>query len=236
MEIHQRRRIQVRAAQSVAVAIHHGLGHAFGADRRPDRRPEHVHRDRDVFDRGAETLQPLGRRADALVHRRLRARLLKAFPEHADLQALDAAAQRLGVFLDFRRLDARVVAVVASEHFEQQRIVGDTRRHRPGVVDEHLDRHDAGIGHEPPGRLHAVGAAERRRHADRAALVAADRHVDFAERDHDAAARGRAAGRIAHLVRIVDRARSRWYGCRRTCRRIRSAPCRRSRRRRRACA
>jgi len=37
------------------------------------------------------------------------------------------------------------------------------------------------------------------------ALVAADRHIDFAQRDHDAAARRRSAGRISHLVRVVDR-------------------------------
>src|SRR3546814_19608319 len=55
------------------------------------------------------------------------------------------------------------------------------------------------------GALHAVYAAERARHADRAALVAADGHLDLAGTDQRAAARRRAAGRLAHLPRIMHR-------------------------------
>src|SRR3546814_9390657 len=55
------------------------------------------------------------------------------------------------------------------------------------------------------GALHAVYASERARHADRAALVAADGHLDLAGTDQRAAARRRAAGRIAHLPRIMHR-------------------------------
>ena len=68
-----------------------------------------------------------------------------------------------------------------------------------------LDRHDPGIGHQPMRRFHAVGAAERRGHADGAALVAADRHVHFAQRHQHGAAGRRAAGGIAHLVGVVHR-------------------------------
>ena len=57
------------------------------------------------------------------------------------------------------------------------------------------------------GRLHPVRPAERRRHADRAALVAADGHVGLAEGDEDGAARRGAPGRVVPLVRVVHRPR-----------------------------
>ena len=71
------------------------------------------------------------------------------------------------------------------------------------MVDRGLDRHDAGIGDETVRGLHAVAAGIGRRHADRAALVAADRHLDLAGADERRAARRGAAGRVAVFVRIV---------------------------------
>ena len=56
------------------------------------------------------------------------------------------------------------------------------------------------------GGFHPVAAAERRGHADRAALIAADGHVDLARAHQRAGARGGAARRIAMLVGVVDRA------------------------------
>ena len=128
----------------------------------------------------------------------------EAFPDDADAQAPDAAAERFGVARYFRRILPWIQPVGARQHFQQQRVVAHVARHRPGVIERELDRHHAGIRHETVSALHAVDAAEGRGNADRAALVAADRHVGFAGRDHHRAARRRAAGRIAHFVRIVD--------------------------------
>ena len=69
-----------------------------------------------------------------------------------------------------------------------------------------LQRPDAGVGHEAEGRLHADDAAVARRNADRAGLIAADRHRHFAGRDQRRAARRRAAGGVAVLSRILHRA------------------------------
>src|SRR5699024_12413269 len=65
----------------------------------------------------------------------------------------------LPIFLDLRRLDARVIAVVAGEYFEQQRIVFHGRGHRAGVVDIDLDRHDAGVGDRKSTRLNSSHVA-----------------------------------------------------------------------------
>ena len=100
---------------------------------------------------------------------------------------------------------ARVESIRAGEHFEHQRVVGDVGGHRASVVDGHFDRHHAGVGHESPGRLHAVDAAIGGRHADRTALVAADRQIDLAGRDERCAAGRRSAGRVAMPQRVVHR-------------------------------
>ena len=102
---------------------------------------------------------------------------------------LTPLAQRLGVFVDARHLMlARVEPVRPGDHLQQQRVVGDVRGHRPGGVDGDLQRPDAGVGHEPEGRLHADDAAVARRDADRAGLVAADRHRHVAGGDQRGAA------------------------------------------------
>ena len=56
------------------------------------------------------------------------------------------------------------------------------------------------------GRLQPVDAAERGRDADRAALVAAQRHRHFAQGDDGGTAGRRAARRITDAVRVVHRA------------------------------
>src|SRR6185312_2502234 len=205
MEVHHRRGVEIRAADPVAVPIHHGRGKAFGSDRNPYRRSDHVHWNRYLLNLGAEIRKPLRGGFHALVDGSFGGRLHITFLDDADLHALDALAKRLGIFLHLGSLDAGIVTVVSGNHLEQQRIVRHVRGHRAGVVDEYLDRHDAGIGHESPGRLHAVGSTERRRHADRATLVAADRHVDFTECDDHAAARRRATSGVAHLVWVMNR-------------------------------
>ena len=71
------------------------------------------------------------------------------------------------------------------------------------MVDGGLDPQHPGIGHQTVCRLHAVDAAERGRHPDRAALVAADRHVDLSGRHQSGTAGRRSAGAVAHPVRVV---------------------------------
>ena len=142
-----------------------------------------------------------------LVDHRLGIGLLEAFAHHRNLQAADALAQRGGVGLGAHLELARVVAIGAGDDFQQQRVVGHVGGHRADVVDGDLDRHHAGVGHQAVGRLHAVDAAKRRRHADRPTLVAADGHVGLAALHQHRAARRRATGRIAHAVRVVHRAR-----------------------------
>src|SRR5439155_27346173 len=74
-----------------------------------------------------------------------------------------------------------------------------------GVIERDFDRHHASVGNQAMGALHAIDAAPRSGHADRAALVAADRHIHLAGGDDDAAAGGRAAGRITHFAGLVHR-------------------------------
>ena len=88
----------------------------------------------------------------------------------------------------------RVEAVLAREHLEHLRAVGDGARHRPDVVDRQLDGEDAGVGDEAVRRLVADAAAPRRGQADRAALVAAEGEVGLAgDEDRRAAVRRRPA-------------------------------------------
>ena len=161
--------------------------------------------DRHLLDRGAQLLELGGALLDQLVDHLLRLRMAEAFLDHADLEACGAAAQRLGVGVDRAAHLPRVEPVGTGDDLQHQGVVGHRGRHRAGVIERELDRHDAGVGHQAPGRLHADDAAIGRRHADRAALVAADRHVGLAGDDDGGAARGGAAGRIAVLARIVDR-------------------------------
>ena len=168
---------------------------------------EMVPGDRHLGDLRPELAEKLGGLPHLVVDAALRLRMTEALLHHArsgGLRRRRSSDSRVRVHLG--RVLARIVAVGAGDHLEQQRIVLDGGRHRPGVVDVDLDRHDAGVGHQAVGRLHAVDPAERRGHADRAALVAADRHVGLAQGDQHRAARRRAAGRVAPLVRVVHRA------------------------------
>src|SRR5579872_4972494 len=70
------------------------------------------------------------------------------------------------------------------------------------MVERELDRHDAGIWNQAVRRLHADRSATCRRNSDRAALVAANRHVDFAGCHERRAARRRSARGITRLARV----------------------------------
>ena len=207
VEVHQARHIEVLAAVAVAVAPHHGAGQPLDADGGPDRGADGVHRHRDLPDLRAELGQNVRRRPVGRIHIGFRVRVAEAFLQHADLHAADAALQHLGVGVRLDIVLPRVHPVGARDRLQHQRIVADIAGHRPGVVHIDLDGHDAGIGHEPVRRLHAVNAAIGGRHADRPALVAADGHIDLAGRHQRRRAGGGAARGIAHAVRVVDRAR-----------------------------
>src|SRR6185312_13628463 len=134
----------------VSVPKHHGCCEAFGPDRDPDGRPDEMHWNRHLLKRSAECRKSLCRRLHALVDGSLGGRLQETFLDDADPHTLYALAERFCVFLHFWGLDARIVTVVSGKHLEQQSVVGDIRGHWTGVVDEDLDRHDAGVRHEAP--------------------------------------------------------------------------------------
>ena len=74
------------------------------------------------------------------------------------------------------------------------------------MVEGHLDREAAGIGDQPVRRLVAHDPAPGCGDADRAALIAADRHRHVAGGERRGAPLRRAAGRMGGLARIAHRA------------------------------
>ena len=86
-----------------------------------------------------------------------------------------------------------------------KRVVRDRCGHRAEMVEHRLHDHRARVRHQPVRRLHPVEAAERRRHAHRPALVAADRHVDDASGDERGGTRRRAARRVPVPPGVVGR-------------------------------
>ena len=166
-------------------------------------------RNGDFFHHRTQLAQLLGGSAHAGVDVGFGVGMREAFLQHANPQAFHTAFNAGGVIqcagLLFVEL-ARVVAVDPGQHFQQQRVVFDVGGHGTGVVDHDLNRHDAAVGHETVRRLHANDAAPGRGHANRTALIAANGHVDFAQRDHHAAARRGPARGIAHFVGVVHRA------------------------------
>ena len=109
--------------------------------------------------------------------------------EAQPLQVL--AAGRLHPALDPDR--GRVAGVAALHRGEQQRGVGDVAGQRPALVERGGEGDHPVAGDRPVGRLQADDPAERRRLADRAAGVGADR----ARREAAGDDRGRAAGGAA---------------------------------------
>ena len=133
--------------------------------------------------------------------------LVEAFLQHADLDALAARIEARDVVHVEARRDqpplARIERILAGDRGEHACGVLHRVGHGAEMVHGHLDHHGAGIGHEAIRRLVADDAAPARGNADRAALVAADRHVDIAGRDGGAVAVGRRAGRMGRLVRVA---------------------------------
>ena len=189
VEVQHRGDVETLPVEAEAIAQHHLHRRTLGGDRQPDRRTVSVHRDRHRVDGRAEPAEPPSRLADQGIDLRHRLRMAEALFDDRDPQSAGASAQRLAIGLCRGAVLPRVEAVGAGQYFEQQRIVLDRRGHRAGVVQCQLDRHDAGVGHEPMGRLHAIDAAERGRDADRPALVAAQCHRHLARSDHGCTSR-----------------------------------------------
>ena len=117
-----------------------------------------MHGNGNLFDRGAEGTQTLGGLPHFLVDIVFAHRESKSFRHHADTQPRHATAQRCRVFIDANVVLTRIEAILASDYFEQQCVVGDVCRHGADVIDGRFDRHHPGIGHEAVGRFHAVTA------------------------------------------------------------------------------
>jgi hypothetical protein len=127
----------------------------------------------------------------------------ESFVEHTDAQRRDVARQRAQVRAYVDVALARIDTIAARQDVEQSRHVFDRAAHRAEMIDAGIDAHCAGVRDEPVGRLEADDAAVRRGDADRTALVAADREVSVAGRDHDATAARRSATRPRRIVRVA---------------------------------
>ena len=142
----------------------------------------------------------------ATVHGVLALGMAEALLDHADPHAVRALVHGARVALGLGADLARILPVRPGDDLEQGRHVAHRARHRAGVVECHLDGEDAGVGHQPVRGLVPVDAAPAGGHADRAALVATERHVGLAGEHQHAAAGGRAAAGVAPLVRVIDHA------------------------------
>ncbi len=114
--------------------------------------------------------------------------MAEAFFDDADAQTFHAALKSLDVTTGGDAALARVDAVRPGDDFQQQGVVADGLGHGAASIDGHLQRRDARVGDEAEGRLQPDDAAKTRRDADRAGLIAADRHVDLAGGNKRAAA------------------------------------------------
>ena len=131
--------------------------------------------------------------------------MTEAFLDHGNAHSPDATLERLGVAARGNAALARVEAVGSRDDLQQQRIVAHVRGHRPAGIERDLQHPDAGIGNKAEGRLQSDDAAMAGRDADRAGLVAADRHIHVAGGDNRRAAGRRSAGGVAVFARIVHR-------------------------------
>ncbi len=147
--------------------------------------------------------------ADGFVHTRLRQlRDGEAFPDHADPEPGDTGVH-FGKVAPRRWVGplTRVEPVTAGEHFEHQRGVTYGTGDRAEVVEGVLDGKRSCVRHQSVGRLVPDRAAEGAGDPDRAALIAAERHLDVARGDQRCAAAGRPASRFGRVPGIADRTR-----------------------------
>ena len=137
---------------------------------------------RDLDGLGAERPKPLDRLSHRFRRLGLDSDLLgKALGDDAEARA----GERVRRLFDCRDIVgsrhvslSRIALVSAGDRLEQCGEVGGGARQRAAVVEGLVDAGDANVGDEPVGRLQPEDATPRRRRADRAALVAANRDVD----------------------------------------------------------
>ena len=205
--VEQAGRIVALPVRTHASALDHQPRRPLGRNAGPDVAAVTVPRQGDRLDRGAQLLEGVRGLFDAGVHVGLRLVPAEPFLHDTEPQPGHVAVQRPGVRLAFEPGPlARVQSVRPGQHLQQQRGVVHGARHRAGVVQREFDRHDAGVWHQPIRRFVAVDAAPARGHADRAALISADRHVHRAGGDQCATAARRAARGPAGIVGIAHRA------------------------------
>jgi len=94
-----------------------------------------MQRYRDFIDLGASVAQAFGGGADFCVHLSVRVGEMEAFPYRGNAKARSTFANTLRIWLRPGTLLTRIDAIVASDNFEQQSIVGDVGSDGAGVID-----------------------------------------------------------------------------------------------------
>ena len=126
-------------------------------------------------------------------------------PDDADAQSPDIAGQRRPVIRDRAVGACRVLRIVAGNRLQQDRAILDRPRHRPGMIEGEGIGVDAGAADQTVSRFQADDAAQRRRAADRAAGIGAERAGDKAGGNRGPGAARRAAGEVVAVPRIARR-------------------------------
>ena len=174
------------------------------ANRDPRRHPVAVFRHRHLDHVDPERRpSPSAARRTVDVYVGLRVRVTESFLQDPDAQAPRGHLERGDVAAGRHRSLPWIEPVGTGKDVEEQRVVGDGCRHRAEMIEHGLHDHRTRVRDEAVRRLHPVDAAERRRHADRTALIAADREVDDPAADQRRRTGRRPAGREPVLPRVV---------------------------------
>ena len=113
-----------------------------------------MYRDRDRADHRAGALKTVRRVQHQRVHVFFAVRQPEAFLQDSDSKPLASGLQQSGVGLALQCcILAGIEAIRTSHGLEHQRAIVHRVRHRPDVIDGHLDRENAGEWNQPPGWL-----------------------------------------------------------------------------------
>ena len=145
----------------------------------------------------------VNRRHDQVAHSTLG--LVEALLEHANAQPgypIGQPAEHVHAGGDVARR-AEVVGIIPRRGLKRRRYILHGPSHRPRVVDALIGAEpDPEVRYKPECGLVADDTGERRRDADGAALVAAERDIHLAGSHGRARTRGRAAGHVAVVVGV----------------------------------